>query len=433
MPQQQVQRGLEQLEQATLALETALSTFEAAAGQGPEIQAGLRDGVEARAREQAALLVAAREAGASEAQLGRSERLGRRAAALTAAWAGAAAAAEEAANLRAELERTRWQQQQRSGGGSAGAAGGTPGGGEGHASKVPQLKIPSFSGTGEPAVQPWLFLARHSSRMAGLDSTLFGAYTSLEQQQIDARVSCLEGPALDWAMLEGEAYSTVAAWDRALELEFTAMSAVQARAALYDLRYTGGPVAEHDAAFRSIGSLVEGLSQQEAVSAYIRSFAGVGELQEHLERAAPTTWQAASQLARREVQIYTRKLAARGLPLPGAAVPTTPGQGGQEQEPSAGAAGPSAVEGGTKQERWGGLQRVQEALNSMAGKLSAHRRRRPKPQDFGLAQEEFDRRRALSLCYSCGARGCASWTCKARRRGGGAQLHGLLAAAGAVG
>ncbi len=134
--------------------------------------------------------------------------------------------------------------------------------------KLPELKIRAFSGSGKDyTVQQFLSQVGLRSRALSLDRTLFGTYSSLEQQKVETRTMCLEGAALEWAMQAGGKFTTVATWDEALAREFTHMTSAQARHELYSLRCATGDVGEHDAQFRRLSALVEGLFQQEATTA----------------------------------------------------------------------------------------------------------------------------------------------------------------------
>lgn len=341
-------------------------------------------------------------------QLEEGGRLQAQAMVLLHAWAGATAQEERAAHLAAQLRDSQdaLARAQSQAEGSGRSANGQDAGDRAREhQRLPELKVKAFNGIdrGYP-VQQFLFLTRHAARATGLDTVLYRVYPSLDLQQIDARTRCMEGAALDWALQHEGKFSELTAWEAALEAEFTALTPAEARAELYRLRYDGQDLAAHDAQFRRLSSLTQGLSEQEAVMAYTHSLGKDLELREQVERAAPATWQEAAKVARREVRILGERRQAKGNQADQSSRARRP-EREQLHHIAAGTTDPS-----TSPE----LQNLQSDIVSLRETLNLLQQRwqpnRPplKPEDFGLDPVEFARRRSNRLCYVCGERHCHS-------------------------
>lgn len=397
---------LGELKEALAAVTTAVT--QGADDQIPELRAAVQAASRAHQEALAAVIASASPEQAEDAQLEEGRQLAATALVLVHAWSGATAEAERATHLaerlrdtQADLERARSQQAEGSGRST------TQGGHDSsdkERNKLPELKVKAFSGTDkEYTVQQFLFLARRAARATSLDTQLYRDYTSLDLQQIDARIRCMEGPALDWASQHDGKFSELARWEAALQEEFTVLTSTEARAELYRLRYDGQDLTAHDAQFRRLSSLVHGLSEQEAVTAYIHTLAQDPDLREQVERAAPATWQEAAKVARREVRILEETRRAKGSQ---AAQGTRARRPEREQLNSMGAATAAPSNSSPSPE----LQSLQSDLAGLRETLNLLMQQRTRPpltaQDFGISEAEFAHRRANRRCFVCGQAHC---------------------------
>lgn len=377
-------------------------------------------------------------------QLQEGEHLASSVMALLHAWAGELAARERAQHLtdrlrdaERELEEARTQPQQAGSQATQGGRG-SAGGERDRPRKVPELKIKHFTGLDKDyTVQQFLFLAHRASRQVGLEAEIFGGYASLDEQLIDARVRCMEGAALDWAVQMDGKFAGLDTWEAELCKEFITMSSAEARAELHSLRYKGGELTTHDAQFRRLSALVDGLSEQEAATAYVRTFASMPEVMEHIERAAPTSWQEAARTAKKEVRILADK---KRLQEAATTDRTRRGPGEREQlramdagQPASATPGIGGAPSEELQQLRSELRGLQETLHLMARQM---RQPRPPPrpldpQRFGITAEELQRRLRMGLCFRCGRRDCFWRDCRNPPLPSGQPQQGTLPPQGA--
>ena len=224
-------------------------------------------------------------------------------------------------------------------------------------------------------------------------------------------------------------FTTVQSWDAALEAEFTSMTPMEARAALRRLRYSGGPLTDHDGQFRRLTAVARNVGPEEGVLAYTNTFEGYPDVVRHLMRAHPADWEAAAKLARSELGILaatggTTVTAGLAAAAPAAVPPT---RGGQQQLRYMGMQPPYTAGAPTTQgaELATLLERMQETLAFMDSRsrqqVQPLIRPPPTAQQVGLSEQEYERRLRLRLCFKCGQPFC--WYTRCGRQLGQRQ-HG---------
>jgi hypothetical protein len=190
----------------------------------------------------------------------------------------------------------------------------------------------------------------------------------------------------------------LAEWVTELVREFTPMTAGEARVAMHSLQFQGGDVGEHDATFRRLTALVEGLSPQEAVTAYVRSYAAaMPEVKNFIERARPHTWSEAARLAKEEVRRAKELSSAQQA-------------GGPQRRDQLRAMDTTSP--------------AQSQLNSLSAQLNEMRQTlnflaATNPRPYNLSQQQYEERNRQGLCWRCGAGGHRALECPQRPMRGG--------------
>lgn len=359
----------------------------------------------------------------AEAELKRQQRQAQRAHTVIAAWTAQTAARDRSSHLEARLrsaEREREELQQQVAGLRTGTGGSATSHRQGEGSggeparfrPVPELKIGPFTGL-DPhyPVKLFLFQARRASELTGLSTQLFGTYSSLHRQQIDARISCLKGAALGWAQEVDGRHATTQEWEAALQRQFTRMSSAEARNELHQLQFSGSNLAEHDAKFRSLVTSADDIGRSEAMTLYINTFRSIPDVHAQLMREKAATWEDAADLARREVRIHAEKQRmlneqrSSRAPPPREQLRAMDESGGRSSRHAAPAASSFSAELAELKET---MAAMREAFDKRSTPATA--------ASLGIDPAAFERRKLEGRCYKCGRHGHAYWRCRSPTR-----------------